>query len=82
MRNKIDEPYEIDEWSFYGILKHRIEGNDFPLAGENSRGETVILTEGINNGVHFITLKTYQKNNWICVCNYYEDGTVEEMYEK
>ncbi len=83
MRKVADKPYAEDKYSYFGILKKRIAGKELPLFSENSRGENVIITAGrTEDGTEFITLKTMQKNDWIGVATYYEDGTEEETYEK
>ncbi len=82
-RYRVDKPYSEDKWSFYGILKHRTDGKTMPLTFENACGENVIISGGqTEDGMKFFTLKTAQKNGWIAVSNYYEDGTAEEFYER
>ena len=78
-----DKPYSQDKWSFYGILVRRTKGKEMPVTYENSKGENAIITKGISeDGTKFFTVKTMQKNDWIAVNTYYEDGTIEETYEK
>ena len=48
------------------------------LAGKNEHGENVIVEE--NDGVK--VTKTLQENGLIRVTIEYEDGTVEELFEK
>ena len=74
--------------TYYDMMKKRAErwkadGHTFPVASENWNGEATILTEGeTEEGKHFFRLRTAQKNGWIAVTTYYEDGTVTETYEK
>lgn len=53
-----------------------------PISGTNDSGETVIISAGSSDGEEFYRLDTYQHNGWIRVNNYYEDGTVDETYER
>ena len=46
--------------------------------GKNENGDPVIIVKYDNR----IETKTYQKNNRVRVNVYYNDGTVEEIYEK
>lgn len=47
-------------------------------AGKNGNGENVVVEEG--EGVK--VTKTYQSNGWVRVTYEYDDGTVEETYER
>lgn len=67
---------------YYEVLKKRIEGKVLPLSTENYKGETVILKSGHIEDCQYIEMKTMQNNGWIAVTTYYEDGTIEETYEK
>ena len=73
---------------FYDTLKKRTErwqaeGNTLPAISENWNGEATILTEGeTDEGNNFFRLRTAQKNGWIAVTTYYEDGTITETFEK
>lgn len=59
------------------------EGKKLPLSGVNENGENVVITEGkTENGIHFYSLMTFQKNNWTRVNEYYADGTTTETFEK
>lgn len=83
MKMIVDKPYSEDRWSYYGILARRTAGKTMPLTYENSRGENAIVTSGVTeDGVKFFEIKTAQKNGWIAVSTYYEDGTAEETFEK
>lgn len=48
------------------------------MAGKNEHGENVLILEGEKVKV----TKTLQDNGWIRVTREYEDGTVEETYER
>ena len=59
---------------------------DLPLVAENETGERVIIeAERDENGNPIWKISTLQEgnkyHNWIRVNYYYEDGTVEELYE-
>lgn len=82
MRTVVSKPYCDDKWSYYGILAHRTAGKTMPLTFENSQGENAIVSSGVNDGVRYFEIKTAQKNGWIAVSTYYEDGTAEETYER
>lgn len=47
-------------------------------AGKNKDGENVIVEE--SDGVK--VTKTFQSNGWVRVTYEYEDGTIEETYER
>ena len=47
-------------------------------AGRNEHGENVIIEDGEKVKVTM----TYQSNGWIRVTYEYDDGTVEETYER
>ena len=48
------------------------------MAGKNEHGENVIVIDGEKVKV----TKTLQDNGWIRVTYEYQDGTVEETYER
>lgn len=45
---------------------------------KNENGDPVIIVKYTNR----VEVKTYQKNNWVRVNIYYNDGMKEEIYEK
>lgn len=68
--------------SDYTYLKSITEGHDLPCTATNNEGDTVIIEKGRTEGEEFFRLETYQKNNWVRINEYYEDGTVTESYER
>lgn len=66
----------------YKTLKKTIAGKSCPLTAENENGEFVLVEEGKRSGEHFYRTQTLQKNGWTRTNVYWEDGTVEELYEK
>ena len=55
---------------------------DFPLTGKNIYGESLFIFKGESDGKRFFKVTTFQHNDWCRIKVYWEDGTVEEMYEK
>lgn len=66
----------------YQELAEMTKDKTFPLTGENDANERVIVTKGHNGDLGYYKVSTFQKNDWIRVNCYYEDGTVDETYEK
>lgn len=67
----------------YKEIAKGIEGRNIPLAGVNENGERIVVGAGItDDGEHYYSITTYQKNGWARTNNYYEDGTVEELYSR
>ena len=61
----------------YESLKAML-GNAEQLFGKNGDGENVIVEW---YGEYILTT-TFQHNDWVRLNYYYEDGTVEEMFER
>ena len=78
----------MEDTFFYDMLKKRAErykaeGHTLPAVSENWNEEQTIFTEGrSDDGKNFFRIRTMQRNGWIAVTTYYEDGTVTETYEK
>lgn len=66
----------------YGYLKKLTKDATFPLSGKNADGENIIIEEGSCDNVHYYRVDTYQKNDWVRINYYYENGEIEEMFEK
>ena len=68
----------------YAEIKEKVEkfGHNLPISAENENAEYVIIGEGYVDGQHFYELRTMQNNNWVRINTYWEDGTVEETYER
>lgn len=63
----------------YGFSVH-----DLPLVGKNSDGESVILSacKSIEDGCPIYRLEAIQNNGWSRNTVFYNDGTIEEFYER
>ena len=66
----------------YNYLKETTSGMEFPLAGNNSDKETVLVCDGYSDGTHYYKTITAQSNGWSRSNVWYEDGTSEEWYER
>ena len=81
-RYSFDKPYSEDKWSFYGVLKNRANGKTMPVSYETCNGEMAIITEGLEDGTKFFDVTIHQNDGWDNIARYYEDGTIQERYEK
>jgi hypothetical protein len=64
-------------------LNELTTGRTFPLAAENQDGEVVIIEAGRNkSGDRFFRLTTAQDNGWTRINYIWEDGTIEELFQK
>ena len=53
------------------------------LFGENERGDTVVVSTGkTEDNEPYYKVETIQENDWVRTNIYYEDGTIEELYDK
>ena len=68
----------------YAEIKEKVEkfGPNLPISAENENAEYVIIGEGYACGQHFYELCSMQNNNWVRINTYWEDGTIEETYER
>lgn len=48
------------------------------ITGKNEDGESIIITIYSNR----VVTKTLQKNNWMRINTYWEDGNIDETYER
>ncbi len=55
---------------------------DFPIAGTNENSENIIIYIRKDENGKYFEVHTFQKNNWIRVNTYYDDGTTEEWFDK
>lgn len=57
---------------------HELGDSKFPFEGENSDGERTLVSVFKDK----ITMITFQHNDWIRTNTLYEDGVMEEMFER
>ena len=60
-------------------------GKEMPINATNEDGEDVIIEGGRepeNDNLRFYQLTTVQKNDWLRINVYWEDGTVEEWFDR
>ena len=67
----------------YNEIKTLVEesGKELPLSATNENGENVIIENDYIDGEHAFRLTTAQHNNWCRINTFYQDGTVDEMFE-
>ena len=58
------------------------ECKEFPLCGKDDSGNNIIVTHGENDNGQYVKVQTAQKNGWIRVNYYYENGDSEELFDK
>ena len=68
-------------WDFEEMTKDFTD-NDFPLGGTNDNNEPIIISKGEMDGEKFFKTMTAQHNNWLRINYYFEDGRIEELFEK
>lgn len=68
----------------YEKLKNLTTNVDIPLSGMNEDGENIIITIGYDEDaqMEFYDVHTYQHNGWIRSNIYWEDGTIEELFDE
>ena len=66
----------------YQELKEMTKGKTLPLTAENEDGERVIIEKGHNGDLEYYQLSTFQSNDWVRINRYYEDGSIDETYER
>lgn len=66
----------------YGYLKELTKDATFPLSGTNADGDNIIIEEGSSDNIHYYRVETYQKNDWVRINYYYENGEIEETFDK
>jgi len=69
----------------FEILEELTKGysaEDFPIVGGNFYLEKKLFFKGESDGIRFFRVETFQHNGWCRINVYWEDGTIEEMYEK
>lgn len=58
-----------------------LNANDLPAVGTNENDEAISICFVDIDGEKVIKWTTYQDNGWVRINYYWNDGTVEEMYE-
>lgn len=77
------EKYDSQKESYYQYLKRITDGKELPLMGVNEDGEVVCVSvsQFTDEGAVF-KVESLQKNDWLRINHYHQDGTVEETYKK
>lgn len=70
--------FNPSDWNEMRNLMSKANEFDHSLFGVNENNEQVMLDIREDS----IVLRTFQHNDWIRVNIYYEDGTVEEMFDE
>ena len=65
----------------YLDLTNQFKPEEFPVAGMNENGERVVIDRYDGEEAYF-KVTTFQNNDWIRVNYYYQDGSVDEIYER
>ena len=63
-------------------LAELVKGKTCPLDATNGDGELVIIQQGRMDGERFFKVTTFQSNGWQRINYVWENGTVEELFEK
>ena len=66
----------------YQKLEEITKGKTLPLTAENEDKERVIIEKLHNGDMEYYQLSTFQGNGWVRINRYYEDGSIDETYEK
>lgn len=75
-------PKEICTPITYKNLERFCQDSTLPATAVNDKGENVIIsTEPCTEGKCY-RLDTYQNNNWIRINRYYQNGDVDETYDR
>lgn len=67
--------------TFYDLAE-LVKGKTCPLDATNDDGELVIIQQGRIDGERFFKVTTFQSNGWQRINYVWENGTVEELFEK
>ena len=62
------------------VQKYKSEGHLLPCTATNEDGENIIISEGMNDGMHCFHVQTMQNNGHIRVNDYYSNGESEEYF--
>ncbi len=65
----------------YKQFERDLKNKELPLTGKIN-GDLSIVSKGRDEAGNFYQTRTVQKNGWIRVNTYYEEGTVTETFEK
>ena len=72
----------IDPSDYKGMLSLMARANEpdfeMPWSGKNDVGENMLISVNSDN----ITVQTFQSNGWTRENVYWNDGTVEELFER
>lgn len=66
----------------YKDIEKLVDGKEFPLMGKNEYGECVLLERGEDENGRFYRTTVAQHNDWCRINTYYENGSIDETYEK
>lgn len=66
----------------YQKLEEMTKGKTLPLMAENEDKERVIIEKCNNGELEYYQLYTFQNNDWVRINRYYEDGSIDETYER
>lgn len=67
--------------TYYDYLYLTKEYKDFPVAGTNEYGENVMI-EHYDGDWPYFKVTTFQSNDWVRINYFYQNGDVDEIYEK
>lgn len=63
------------------VTSYKSQGKTLPCTAVNEDGEDVIISEGMNEGMHYFHLQTMQHNGHVRLNDYYSNGTSEEYFD-
>lgn len=66
----------------YQKLEEMTKEKTLPLMAENESKERVIIEKLHNGDMKYYQLSTFQNNDWVRINRYYEDGSIDETYER
>lgn len=66
----------------FNTLETMTKNKQLPIMGTNEDNEVVIIESGASIGEKFFRVTTVQKNDWLRINTYWENGTTEETYKK
>ena len=67
--------------TYYEYLNLTKEYEEFPVVGTNEYGENVMI-ERYDGSEPCFKVTTFQSNDWVRINFVYQDGTVDEFYER
>lgn len=66
----------------YDLINTIAARADLPIVGTNEEGEHVVIEAGASGDRHFYRMTTSQRNGWLRVNTYWNDGDTEETYKR